>query len=85
MCEDVAFTEGQTVAFRLISATLDPDAPLSEQLDKVPGGAQLTLRGRAVDESSGLETVVSVRLTWIYTNACNVEALADGVELAWVT
>ena len=84
-CEDVAFTDGQTVAFRSISATLDPDAPLSEQLDKVPGGAQLTLRGRAVDESSELETVVSVRLAWSYTNACDVEALVDGMDLAWVT
>ena len=83
--EDVAFTDGQTVAFESISAKLDPDAPLSEQLDKVPGGAQLTLRGRAVNESTGLETVVSVRLTWSYTHECDALVLADGEALAWVT
>lgn len=83
--EDVAFTDGQTVAFESVSATLDPDTPLAEQLDKVPGGAQLTLRGRAVNEDTGLETVVSVRLTWSYTHACDALALADGEELAWVT
>ena len=37
--EDVAFTDGQTVEFTSISAKLDPDEPLSEQLDKIPGGA----------------------------------------------
>ena len=83
--EDVAFTDGQTVEFTSISAKLDPDEPLSEQLNKVPGGAQLTLRGRAVNDDTGLETIVSVRLTWSYTNACDEVPLAEGMELAWVT
>jgi len=83
--EDVNLVTGDAVTFQSVSGELDPDEPISDQLDKVPGGAQLTLRGQAVDDATGLKTVVSVRLTWSYTNSCNVVPLAQGMKLGWVT
>ena len=65
--------DGSEVTFRSISNNLDSGIPIGDQLDFLPGGVQVTLRGRVTDTTTGVETIVSNRITWSYTNACDVE------------
>jgi len=76
---------GDVATFKSISDNLDPDVPIEDQLDILPGGVQLTLRGRTIDEVTGEEKIVSNRITWSYTNACGVEPLEAGQSIGWTT
>ena len=62
---------------------MDPDKAIGEQLEFLPGGMQLTFHARSMDAAG--KTVVSLRLTWSYTNTCGVHALSAGQELGRVT
>jgi hypothetical protein len=42
---DVSLESGDTITFNSISSSLDTTLPLGEQLNLVPGGVQLVLRG----------------------------------------
>lgn len=77
---DVSFSDGDSFDFASISADLDASASLADQLDLVPGGVQLTLRGVASDG-----TDVMNRYTWIYTNSCDDVAIESGDEISWVS
>ena len=46
---------------------------------------QVTLRGRITDDVTNESRIVSNRLTWSYTNACDVEPLVGGESIGWIT
>ena len=80
---DVSLTSGDTVTFNSISANLNPDEPVSEQLDYVPGGVLLSLRARTVVE--GIETIYENQVAWSYSNACDRLPTSVGDEIGWIT
>ena len=51
---NVTLANGSTVSFQSISNDLDPSLSIEEQLDFLPGGAQVTLRGRVTDDDTGV-------------------------------
>ena len=73
---------GDVVTFESISSNLDPAMGLEEQLEYLPGGVQVTIRGRVVDD--GEEKIVSNRITWSYTNDCGEEPIEAGDSIGWV-
>lgn len=77
---DVSLSDGESFDFASISADLDASASLADQLDLVPGGVQLTLRGVAADGTN-----VMNRYTWIYTNSCEDIPIESGDEISWVS
>lgn len=83
---EVSLYNGDVISFDSISNELDPSMTLEEQVDYVPGGVQVNLRGR-IETSKGSSEVVSQRLTWSYTNQCFGDMLPveDGDRLGWIT
>jgi len=72
--EGISLTDGDTLTFESISRDLDPELSLEEQREYVPGGVQVTLRGKLeveLDDGSFVEKVVNQRVTWAYNNGCN--------------
>ena len=67
---DISLGDGDSFEFTSISADLDESASLEDQLDLVPGGVQLTLRGLDADGGNVMSTY-----TWAYTNSCADEAV----------
>ena len=67
---DTSLGDGDSFEFTSISSDLDSSAALEDQLDLVPGGAQLTLRGLDADGAD-----VLARYTWAYTNSCADDAV----------
>ncbi|KAL7527435.1 hypothetical protein ACHAWF_002176, partial [Thalassiosira exigua] len=57
----------------------DPDTTLEEQPSVRPGGVRLTVTGVADDGRAVLN-----RLTWTYTDECDVEPIRAGSEIGWV-
>ena len=82
---NVTLNNGDTVTFKSIANDLDPSVPIGDQLDYLPGGVQVTLRGRITDDVTNESRIVSNRLTWSYTNACDVEPLVGGESIGWIT
>jgi len=82
---NTSHVSGDIVTFRSISNDLDPDVPMEDQLDYLPGGVQLTLQGRLVEGGGAEDEIVSNRITWSYTNACDAEPLAVGERIGWLT
>ena len=78
--ESVSLSTGDTVTFRSISNNLNPAVPIGEQLDFLPDGIQVTLRGRSTDGS-----IVSNRITWSYTNDCDAQPLDSDESIGWIT
>lgn len=81
---DVSLVNGDKVTFKSISNDLDPSAPLDDQLDLLPGGVQLTLRGRVTDDVTEEEIIISNRVTWSYTNACGALPFESDSEIGWI-
>ena len=69
-----------TLSYTSISANLNPDVSLDDQLDLLPGGVILILVGRT---TSG--EIVRNRLMWTYTMGCDTEdvTLEAGEGLGW--
>ena len=69
-----------TLSYTSVSATLDPNMSLEDQISDVPGGAILVLIGQ--DENGEL---VRNRLMWTYTMECGVsaETVEDMDEFGW--
>lgn len=82
---DTSLSSGDVVSFKSIANDLEPSVPIEDQLDFLPGGVQVTIRGRIVDAVTGEETIVSNRITWSYTNACDAEPVDVGDSIGWVT
>lgn len=78
---NVSLSSGDTVSFDSISAKLNPDDPLSEQLQYAPGGVLISLRAK----SEGSETIVTNRVSWMYTNSCDTLPTSVGDSIGWVT
>mmetsp|Transcript_30477 Transcript_30477/g.51993 ORF Transcript_30477/g.51993 Transcript_30477/m.51993 type:complete len:598 (-) Transcript_30477:299-2092(-) len=76
---------GDVATFKSISNELDPDLPINEQLDYLPGGVQITMRGRILDAETGEEEIVSNRITWSYSMDCQVEPIQTGSAIGWAT
>ena len=82
---NVSLASGDIVSFKSISNDLDPSVSIEDQLDYLPGGVQMTVRGRMTSEETGEEMIVSNRVTWSYTNDCEVEPIEVGDAIGWVT
>jgi len=82
---NVSLANGDVFTFKSISSDLDPGVPIEDQLDLLPGGVQVTLRGRVFDEESQENKIVSNRITWSYDNACDVVPITGGESIGWTT
>ena len=89
---DVDLKNGDLVEFDSISNLLSPDEGLGDQSEYVPGGVQITIRGRVVDHGNknnstdaGKSRIVNQRVTWSYTNGCDAVPVNDGDRIGWVT
>jgi len=82
---NVTLQNGSEVTFKSISNNLDSSLEIGDQLDFLPGGVQVTLRGRVTDDVTGDSRIVSNRITWSYTNACDVEPLDSDESIGWIT
>lgn len=81
---NTSLTNGDIISFKSISNDLDPEVAIGDQLDYLPGGVQLTVRGKVTNDA-GEESVVSNRLTWSYTNACDAMPIESGDAIGWLT
>lgn len=77
---------GDSISFKSITNELSADAALGDQLDYVPGGVQLTIRG-TMDNGSGGIVDVSNRITWSFTNSCGEGdvTVESGDGIGWIT
>ena len=80
---ETSLINGDSVSFKSIGNDLDPEVAIGDQLDYLPGGVQMTLRGRVTDDN-GETNIVNNRITWSYTNACDVQSVEEGDEFGWV-
>jgi len=78
---NVSLSTGDTLTFDSVSAKLNPDEPLSSQLNYVPGGVLMSLRAK----SEGSETIVTNRVSWMYTNSCESVPTSVGDAIGWIT
>jgi hypothetical protein len=69
----------QVVEFDSISAKLDPDVGIDDQLSSVPGGVTVLLVG---ENASG--ELIKTRMLWLYDNSCNMIPLAEAADLGWI-
>ena len=73
-------SNGTLITYPSISAQLNTELPLDEQLDKVPGGAGLFI---FANNEIG-ELVLRSRVVWEYDLNCNVELNMVGESLGWI-
>lgn len=78
---DANFTGGMTVSYPSISQLLNPSLGLEDQMQFVPGGAGLFMFG---SNNEG-EVILSSRVVWEYTGACDVTVDIQGKTLGWVS
>eukprot|EP00984_Skeletonema_dohrnii_P017075 scaffold7697_cov172-Skeletonema_dohrnii-CCMP3373.AAC.1 len=78
---NVSLSTGDTLTFDSVSAKLNPDEPLSSQLNYVPGGVLMSLRAK----SEGSEMIVTNRVSWMYTNSCESVPTSVGDAIGWIT
>lgn len=78
---NVTLTTGDTITFDSVSAKLNPDEPLSSQLNYVPGGVLM----KFLAKSEGSETIVRQNVSWLYTNACDILPTSVGDAIGWIT
>ena len=78
---NVSLSDGDNITFDSVAAKLNPNEPLADQLNYVPGGVLLALRAR----SDGSTAIVTNRPTWTYTNSCESLPLSVGDTIDWVT
>lgn len=75
--------DGAAMQFVSISSQLNPCVPLEDQMDKVPGGALVTMKGKT--ESGQIQ---QVDFLWLYDmNDCGSEnhPVQVGDKIGWVT
>ena len=77
---DANFTEGMTITYPSISQLLDPTLTLDEQMQFVPGGAGLFM---FANNDNG-DVILSSKVVWEFTGACNVTVDIQGSTLGWV-
>ena len=83
---DTELKDGDIFNFASVSNELNPLLPIEDQLDKLPGGASIVLNGILKSEETGeQEYEISNRITWSYTNDCNVEPIEGGESIGWIT
>ena len=78
---NVSLTTGDTITFDSVSANLNPDEPLSSQLEYVPGGVLMKL----VAKNEGSDTIVRQQVSWLYTNSCDDLPTSVGDAIGWIT
>ena len=78
---NVSLTTGDTITFDSVSANLNPDEPLSSQLEYVPGGVLIKL----VAKNEGSDTIVRQQVSWLYTNSCDDLPTSVGDAIGWIT
>jgi hypothetical protein len=78
---DANFTEGMTITYPSISQLLDPTLTLDEQMQFVPGGAGLFM---FANNDNG-DVILSSKVVWEFTGACNVTVDIQGSTLGWVS
>ena len=78
---NVSLTTGDTITFDSVSANLNPDEPLSSQLEYVPGGVLMKL----VAKNEGSDTIVRQQVSWLYTNSCDDLPNSVGDAIGWIT
>jgi hypothetical protein len=78
---NVSLSSGDIISFNSASAELNPDEPLSSQLNHVPGGVLMTLRAK----SEGSSTIWQNRVSWTYTNSCESLPTSVGDAIGWIT
>ena len=77
---NVSLTTGDTITFDSVSANLNPDEPLSSQLEYVPGGVLMKLVAR----NEGSDTIVRQQVSWLYTNSCDDLPTSVGDAIGWI-
>lgn len=80
---DVSLSSGDTISFNSVSAELNPDEPLSSQLNYIPGGVLMTLRAKS--EGSSTMLTFTNRVSWTYTNSCESLPTSVGDAMGWIT
>ena len=78
---DANFTEGMTISYPSISQLLDPSLEFEEQMQYVPGGAGLFM---FANNDVG-DVILSSKVVWEFTGACNVTVDIQGSTLGWVS
>ena len=78
---NVSLTTGDTITFDSVSANLNSDEPLSNQINYVPGGVLMKL----VAKNEGSDTIVRQQVSWLYTNSCDDLPSSVGDAIGWVT
>ncbi|KAL7527454.1 hypothetical protein ACHAWF_002185, partial [Thalassiosira exigua] len=77
---NVTLEDGALLTYPSVSAGLDPDVPLEEQTDLLPGGVMLILFGVNAED-----TVVRNTVAWGYeANYCAGQPLEVGDSIGWV-
>ena len=78
---ETALSNGDIIDFISISSKLDPNVPLEDQMDMVPGGVLMILFGVNAEG-----TVVQNTVAWGYnTEYCEGVAVSSGDSVGWVT
>ena len=77
---DANLTEGMMITYTSISQSLNPSLGLEEQLQYIPGGAGLFIFG---NNNEG-EVILSSRLVWEFSGACDVTVEIEGKTLGWI-
>jgi hypothetical protein len=70
-----------TITYPSISQLLDPTLTLDEQMQFVPGGAGLFM---FANNDNG-DVILSSKVVWEFTGACNVTVDIQGSTLGWVS
>ena len=78
---NVDLSDGDVISFNSISQKLNPDKPLSEQLELVPGGVILSLRARSGENGR----TVTNRVGWTYTGPYDSLPVNVGDSIGWIT
>jgi hypothetical protein len=75
----ISETNGATFSFKSISSELDSTVDIADQLDKVPGGIQITIDAK-IDG-----VIYNNRVAWNYSNRCGIYPIAALEGVGWVT
>jgi hypothetical protein len=74
----VSEMNGATFTFKSITSELDAAVAFNDQLDKVPGGIQITVDAK-IDG-----VIYNNRVAWNYSNKCGKYPIADTEGVGWV-
>jgi hypothetical protein len=74
----VSEMNGATFTFKSITSELDAAVAFNDQLDKIPGGIQITVDAK-IDG-----VIYNNRVAWNYSNKCGKYPIADTEGVGWV-